>query len=146
MRHSLHLPKADLCKGDGAGESAWSVMLSQSEKMCLAAYGQQWGQGDILLQSPGSPFGTPKPGSGRIVLVRTGAAEGHREGLLLGVKDDPLSTLGRVQGSKAAELVMDVKVSITPGLLVSILPPYEKVPPHTMPCQMRIQAAASEEL
>ena len=69
-----------------------------------------------MLQSPGSPFGTPKPGSGRIVLVRTGAAEGHREGLLLGVRDDPLSTLGRVQGSKAAELMMEVKVSITPGI------------------------------
>ena len=37
------------------------------------------------------------------------------EGLLLGVRDDPLSTLGRVQGSKAAELLMDVKVSrLTP--------------------------------
>ncbi|CAL5219736.1 g1633 [Coccomyxa viridis] len=65
---------------------------------------------DRINQSPGSPFGTPKPGSGRIVLVRTGAAEGHREGLLLGVRDDPLSTLGRVQGSKAAELMMEVKV------------------------------------
>ena len=37
------------------------------------------------------------------------------EGLLLGVRNDPLSTLGRVQGSKAAELLMDVKVSgLTP--------------------------------
>ena len=32
------------------------------------------------------------------------------EGLLLGVRDDPLGTLGRVQGAKAAELLMDVKV------------------------------------
>ena len=63
------------------------------------------------VQSPGSPFGSPKPGSGRIILVRTGNAEGAMEGLLLGVRDDPLSTLGRVQGSKAAELLMDVKVS-----------------------------------
>ena len=46
--------------------------------------------------------------------MRTGAAEGHREGLLLGVRDDPLSTLGRVQGSKAAELMMEVKVGIMP--------------------------------
>ena len=62
------------------------------------------------LQSPGSPFGNPKPGSGRIILVRTGAAEGSKEGLLLGVRDDPLSPLGRVQSSKAAELMMDTKV------------------------------------
>lgn len=63
-----------------------------------------------VLQSPGSPFGSPKPGSGRIILVRTGNAEGSKEGLLLGVRDDPLSTLGRVQSSKAAELMMDIKV------------------------------------
>ena len=72
----------------------------------------------VAVQSPGSPFGTPKPGSGRLILVRTGEAEGSREGLLLGVRDDPLSTLGRVQGSKAAELMMDVKVDVMPDACI----------------------------
>lgn len=121
-------------------------MLFHTEQMYLAAYAQHWGERGIMLQSPGSPFGTPKPGSGRIVLVRTGAAEGHREGLLLGVRNDPLSTLGRVQGSKAAELMMEVKVSVALGLLVIASHPQEEGPPNTMPCQMRIQAAASGQL
>ena len=88
------------------------------QKTCFYAL-TQWGHLYVgpdralcqsAVQSPGSPFGTPKPGSGRIIIVRTGNAEGSMEGLLLGVRDDPLSTLGRVQGAKAAELLMDVKV------------------------------------
>lgn len=62
------------------------------------------------LQAPGSPFGSAKPGNGRLVLVRVGVAEGFKEGTLLGTRNDPLSTLGRVQGQKAAELLMDIQV------------------------------------
>jgi broad specificity phosphatase PhoE len=62
------------------------------------------------MQSPGSPFGSPKPGSGRLVLVRAGAAEGFRDGVLLGTRNTPLSALGKVQGQKAAELLMELQV------------------------------------
>ncbi|BDA42581.1 probable phosphoglycerate mutase GpmB at N-terminal half [Coccomyxa sp. Obi] len=65
---------------------------------------------DRMNQAPGSPFGAPKPGNGRLVLVRVGVAEGFKEGMLLGMRNDPLSTLGKVQGQKAAELLMDIQV------------------------------------
>ncbi len=64
------------------------------------------------MQAPGSPFGAAKPGNGRLVLVRVGVAEGFKEGTLLGTRNDPLSTLGRVQGQKAAELLMDIQVGL----------------------------------
>lgn len=51
---------------------------------------------------------------GRLVLVRAGAAEGFREGMLLGTRNSPLSTLGRVQGQKAAELLMEIQVRSSP--------------------------------
>lgn len=62
------------------------------------------------MQAPGSPFGAVKPGDGRLLLVRVGVAEGFKEGMLLGTRNDPLSTLGKVQGQKVAELLMDVQV------------------------------------
>ena len=61
-------------------------------------------------QSPGPPFGSSKPGAGRVVLVRAGSAQGYAEGTLLGTRDDPLSTLGRVHAQKTAELLMDIEV------------------------------------
>ncbi len=42
--------------------------------------------------------------------MRVGVAEGFKEGMLLGTRNDPLSTLGKVQGQKAAELLMDIQV------------------------------------
>ena len=72
----------------------------------------RWQSYVLNLQAPGSPFGTAKPGNGRLVLVRVGVAEGFKEGMLLGTRNDPLSTLGRVQGQKAAELLMDIQVGL----------------------------------
>ena len=65
------------------------------------------------MQSPGPPFSRDSflnEGCGRLVLVRGGATEGP-EGRLLGRGDDKLSPLGQVQGQKAAELMMDLKVT-----------------------------------
>ena len=75
-------------------------------------------------QSPGPPFGKEaflRTGAGRLVLVRAGATDGRQEGRLLGMRDEPLATLGTVQAQKVAELVMDIQVGI------AILPP------HTQP-------------
>ena len=67
-------------------------------------------------QSPGPPFGSAKPGAGRVVLVRAGSAQGYAEGTLLGTRDDPLSTLGRVHAQKTAELLMDIEVGAPPSV------------------------------
>ena len=67
-----------------------------------------------MLQSPGSPFGSPKPGQGRLVLVRAGAAEGYAEGTLLGTRDDALGALGRVHSQKTGELLMDLQARAQP--------------------------------
>ena len=72
------------------------------------------------MQTPGSPFGGDalKPGMSRIVLVRGGSV-GGRDGRLLGRSDEELSTMGRAQSQKAAELLLDTKViSHTPQLFV----------------------------
>ncbi len=68
----------------------------------------------LLYQSPGRPFGSDGAGrsaASRVVLVRHAATEGSRDDILLGVKDEPLSVLGGVQAGKAAELLLDLRVS-----------------------------------
>ena len=65
------------------------------------------------MQSPGPPFKPDEVGVGvkaRIVFVRHGATLSSEDQLLMGTKDEELSTLGEMQASKTAELIMDLKV------------------------------------
>ena len=66
-----------------------------------------------LVQSPGPPFVPDEIGKGvkaRIVFVRHGATNSSEDQLLMGVKDEEVSTLGEMQNAKTAELIMDIKV------------------------------------
>lgn len=66
-----------------------------------------------MMQSPGPPFVPDEIGKGvkaRIVFVRHGATNSSEDQLLMGMKDEELSTLGEMQNAKTAELIMDIKV------------------------------------
>lgn len=68
-----------------------------------------------LLQSPGRPYqpdGAGRQAKARIVLVRHAATDSTVDGILLGMSDEKLSSLGTVQAGKAAEFLMDMKVSM----------------------------------
>lgn len=47
---------------------------------------------------------------GRIIFVRHGATFSSEDQLLMGTKNEELSTLGELQAGKTAELIMDLKV------------------------------------
>lgn len=68
---------------------------------------------DRLNQTPGPPFMPDEVGVGvkaRIIFVQHGATMSSEDSLLMGTKDEELTTLGDMQASKVAELIMDVKV------------------------------------
>lgn len=76
------------------------------------------------------------------MLVRAGSAQGYAEGTLLGVRDDPLSTLGRVHAQKTAELLMDIEASahLTLALLSpSLVGPSSKMELGTIKACWNIQ-------
>ena len=60
---------------------------------------------------PGPPYSSDKVAA-RIVMVRCGETPNSGQGLLLGTRDEELTILGDVQGQKAAELLMDLKVGL----------------------------------
>ena len=67
------------------------------------------------MQSPGPPFQPDEVGVGvkaRIIFVRHGATLSSEDQLLMGTKDEELSTLGEMQAGKTAELIMDLKVHL----------------------------------
>lgn len=73
----------------------------------------------LWLQTPGPPFVPDETGKGvnaRIIFVQHGATLSSEDNLLMGAQDEVLSTLGQMQANKAAELVMDLKVRLSPSL------------------------------
>ena len=71
----------------------------------------------LLLQTPGPPFVPDEAGkkvNARIVFVQHGATTSSEDNLLMGSKDEELTTLGEMQAAKAAELLMDLKASFSP--------------------------------
>ena len=65
------------------------------------------------MQTPGPPFLPDEVGVGvkaRIIFVQHGATMSSEDSLLMGTKDEELTTLGDMQASKVAELIMDVQV------------------------------------
>lgn len=71
---------------------------------------------DRLNQSPEPPFSTRASAGrqtrSRIILVRHGGTESTEAGLLLGMRDEPCSVLGKIQAQKTAELLIDVKCDL----------------------------------
>ena len=69
-----------------------------------------------LLQTPGPPFIPDEAGkkvNARIIFVQHGATLSSEDNLLMGTRDEAPSTLGDMQITKAAELLMDLKVGFT---------------------------------
>ena len=65
------------------------------------------------MQTPGPPFLPDEVGKAvkaRIIFVRHGATMSSEDNLLMGSRDEELTTLGEMQANKAAELIMDLKV------------------------------------
>lgn len=70
---------------------------------------------DRLNQTPGPPFVPDEAGkkvNARIVFVQHGATTSSEDNLLMGSKDEELTTLGEMQAAKAAELLMDLKIQV----------------------------------
>ena len=70
----------------------------------------------LVLQTPGPPFLPDEVGvkvKARITFVQHGATLSSEDNLLMGLRDEALSTLGEMQANKAAELLMDLKVITT---------------------------------
>lgn len=68
---------------------------------------------DRLNQTPGPPFIPDEAGkkvNARIIFVQHGATLSSEDNLLMGTRDEAPSTLGDMQITKAAELLMDLKV------------------------------------
>ena len=66
------------------------------------------------MQTPGPPFIPDEVGVGvkaRIIFVQHGATMSSEDNLLMGNKDEDLTTLGEMQANKVAELIMDLKAS-----------------------------------
>ena len=59
---------------------------------------------------PGPPYSADRV-AGRIIMVRCGETQNSGHGVLCGTRDEELTILGDVQAQKAAELLMDVRVS-----------------------------------
>ena len=74
-------------------------------------YNRCWTLTTGLLQMPGPPYSSDKVAA-RIVMVRCGETPNSGRGLLLGTRDEELTILGDVQAQKAAELLMDLRVSV----------------------------------
>ena len=66
------------------------------------------------LQSPGPPFGADTPSKSgapsRLVLVRNGVTDSGREGRLLGMQDEALTTLGQAAFSFSTRQRLDLIV------------------------------------
>ena len=74
---------------------------------------QQWTDVYIIVQTPGPPFIPDEVGKGvkgRIIFVQHGATMSSEDNLLMGKKDEDMTTLGEMQATKVAELIMDLKV------------------------------------
>ena len=71
------------------------------------------------VQTPGPPFLPDEVGvkaKARIIFAQHGATMSSEDNLLMGSKDEELTTLGDMQASKVAELIMDLQVSQAPAL------------------------------
>lgn len=66
------------------------------------------------VQTPGPPFLPDEVGvkaKARIIFAQHGATMSSEDNLLMGSKDEEMTTLGDMQASKVAELIMDLQVS-----------------------------------
>ena len=67
------------------------------------------------MQTPGPPFLPDEVGvkaKARIIFAQHGATMSSEDNLLMGIKDEQLTTLGDMQASKVAELIMDLQVRL----------------------------------